>query len=88
MKDPDLVRRLEQAGEVIKLSWTDDLLCPTEVGKCFSRYGLRVFVSKENIEAAKSLMANGAGDVLCTANRVAAFDSSESHYVLVLFEIG
>ena len=87
MKDPDLVRRLEQTGKAVTLSWTNDLLSPREVGKHFSRSGLRVFVSKENLEVAQSALAKGARDLLCTANRVDAFDDRETHYVLVAFEI-
>jgi hypothetical protein len=88
VKDPNLIRQLEQTGDPVKLFWNGDLLAPQAVGLHFSRYGTRVLVSQENIDLAKAELAKGgATDILFTARRVDSFDARDWHYVLVSFEI-
>jgi hypothetical protein len=88
MKDPQLnARILQQQSDTLKLLWNDDLLSPIKVGHCFSRTGLRVLVTQENIDAADSLLAKGASDVLFTGRRKDDPSGNDAHFILVSCEI-
>jgi hypothetical protein len=88
MKDPFLNQRIVQLqSDSLKLLWKGDLLSPTKVGRCFSRTGLRVLVSQENIDAADSHLAKGASDVLFTGHRKDDASGNDAHFVLVPCEV-
>lgn len=88
MKDRLLNQRIVQhEGDNIELLWKYDLLCPSKSGKSFSRSGLRVAISQENVDLAQSLLANGAKDIRFIARRVGGFSASDAHFVLDSYEI-
>jgi hypothetical protein len=82
MKDQLLNQRIVQhQADTIKLLWNYDLLCPSKTGKFFSRTGLRVAISQENLDLAQSFLAQGAKDIRFIARRV------DAHFVLDSCEI-
>ena len=88
MKDSSLNRRLaQQQADALKLLWIADLLSPSKTGMCFTKDGLRVLVSGENIDSARALFAQGARDIQFTAHRVDGFSANEAHFTLDFFEV-
>jgi hypothetical protein len=88
MKDTFLNQRLAQhQADTITLLWNDDLLSPSKIGKCFTKNGLRVAVSKENLDGAHALFAQGAKDIRCIGHRVDSFSVEDGHYILDSFDI-
>ena len=88
MKDPLLNQRIVQhQADTIELLWKYDLLCPSKTGKFFSRSGLRVAISQENVDLAQSLLARGAKDIRFIARRAGGFSARDAHFVLGSYEI-
>jgi hypothetical protein len=88
MKDPLLNQRIVQhQADTIELLWKYDLFCPSKTGKFFSRSGLRVAVSQENVDLAQSLLARGAKDIRFTARRAGGFSARDAHFALGSYEI-
>jgi hypothetical protein len=88
MKDALLNQRIvEHQADTIKLLWKHDLLCPSKTGEFFSRSGLRVTISQENIDLAQSLLDRGANDIRFIARRVDGFSARDAHFVLGSAEI-
>jgi hypothetical protein len=88
MKDPLLNQRIvQQQADTIKLLWKYDLLSPSKTGKFFTRSGLRVVISQENVDLARSLLAQGAKDIRFIARRVDGLSASDAHFVLNSCEV-
>ena len=88
MKDPLLNQRIVQhQADTVELLWKYDLFCPSKTGKFFSRSGLRVAISPENLDLAQSLLSQGAKDIRFIARRVDGFSASDAHFVLDSCEI-